>query len=122
MALCILAGAKTVALAVSAFTLSWTHSVEKITWQENWQVTPAGLELIEARVKGSGAGMEPPEDAVLQDGWWVYRPKVPALKKLSLASSGATSSGWTICAEGNCLSVGDTAGEAVLLEPCGRNG
>ena len=68
MALCILAGAKTVALAVSAFSLSWTHSVEKITWQENWQVTPAGLELIEARVKGSGAGMEPPEDAVLQDG------------------------------------------------------
>ncbi|MFX6230366.1 DUF1850 domain-containing protein, partial [Acinetobacter baumannii] len=30
-------------LAVAAFTLSWTHSVEKVEWQEDWRVTPQGL-------------------------------------------------------------------------------
>ena len=72
MSLCILAAGKTTVLAVSAFTLSWTHSVEKTRWEEDWRVTPAGLEIVEARVKGSGAGMEPPEGAVLKDGWWTY--------------------------------------------------
>ena len=70
MSLCILAAGKTTVLAVSAFTLSWTHSVEKTRWEEDWRVTPAGLEIVEARVKGSGAGMEPPEGAVLE-GWVV---------------------------------------------------
>ena len=78
MSLCILAAGKTTVLAVTAFTLSWTHSVEKTRWEEDWRVTPAGLEIVEASVKGSGAGMEPPEGAVLKDGWWVYRPKISA--------------------------------------------
>jgi hypothetical protein len=47
-------------LALAAFTLVWTHSIEKVDWQEDWHVTPDGLELVQARVKGSGAGMEPP--------------------------------------------------------------
>ena len=29
-------------------------------WEEDWRASPAGLELVEARVQGSGAGMEPP--------------------------------------------------------------
>ena len=66
MSLCILAAGKTVTLAVAAFTLSWTHSVEKTRWEEDWAITPAGLQIVEARVKGSGAGMEPAEGAVLQ--------------------------------------------------------
>ena len=41
-------------LALAAFTLAWTHSIEKIDWQEDWRVTPQGLELVQARVKGSG--------------------------------------------------------------------
>ena len=55
MSLCI-AGAETLRLAVTAFTLAWTHSVEHVRWQEDWRVTPAGLELTAARVEGSGAG------------------------------------------------------------------
>jgi hypothetical protein len=28
-------------LQVTAFTLVWTHSVEKVDWQEDWRATPA---------------------------------------------------------------------------------
>ncbi|TIW17730.1 MAG: DUF1850 domain-containing protein, partial [Mesorhizobium sp.] len=73
MSLCILTAGKTVTLAAAAFTLSWTHSVERTRWQEDWKVSPTGLHVVEARVKGSGAGMEPPEGSVLREGWWVYQ-------------------------------------------------
>ena len=118
MSLCLLAGTKAVTLAVTAFTLSWTHSVEKISWQENWQVAPAGLELVEARVKGSGAGMEPGENALLVDGWWVWSPKLPAQREVNLAASGATGSGWTLCANGECLELGKMASDGIRLKYC----
>ena len=51
-----------------AFTLAWNHTIEKIRWEEDYRVTPDGLLLGEARVKGSGAGMEIPDDAGLRDG------------------------------------------------------
>ena len=118
MSLCILAAGKTTVLAVSAFTLSWTHSVEKTRWQEEWQVTPAGLEIVEARVKGSGAGMDPPEGAVLKDGWWTYVPKIGARLVVRLAASGATGAGWLLCADRTCLELGAEAGEPVELSAC----
>lgn len=118
MGLCILAGAKAATLAVTAFTLAWTHSVEKTEWQEEWRIAPAGLELTEARVKGSGAGIDPPEDAVLEDGWWVYAPKAAPVPRLVLAASGATVSGWSLCADGACRTLGAEAGETVTLEAC----
>ena len=118
MSLCILAAGKTTVLAVSAFTLSWTHSVEKTRWQEEWQVTPAGLEIVEARVKGSGAGMDPPEGAVLKDGWWTYVPKIGARPVVRLAASGATGAGWLLCADQTCLEFGAEAGEPVELSAC----
>lgn len=59
MSLCVASAGVVKTLAVVAFTLAWTHSIEKTEWQEDWRVTPQGLELIAARVKGSGAGMEP---------------------------------------------------------------
>jgi hypothetical protein len=118
MSFCILAAGKTTVLAVSAFTLSWTHSVEKTRWQEDWRVTPVGLEIVEARVKGSGAGMEPPEGAVLAGGWWTYRPKIGPQPTVKLAASGATGAGWTLCADKTCLDLGNEAGEAVELSAC----
>ena len=119
MSLCVLAGAtKTATLAAAAFTLAWTHSVEKTEWQEDWRLTPAGLHLVEARVKGSGAGIDPPAEAVLKDGWWTYAPAVPPVPRLALAASGATVSGWSLCAEGSCLTLGAEAGETLVIEPC----
>ncbi len=75
MSLCFATAGGVKALALSAFTLVWTHSIEKVDWQEDWRVTPAGLELVQARVKGSGAGMEPPPEARLVDGWFQWRPQ-----------------------------------------------
>src|SRR5690606_4384482 len=94
VSLCVLAGAKTLTLAITAFTLSWTPSVEKSRWEEHWRVTPAGLEVVEAKVKGSGAGMDPAPDSVFRDGWYVYEPHLAPQKALHLAASGATVSGW----------------------------
>lgn len=121
MSLCILAGGKTAVMAISAFTLSWTHSVEKVEWQEDWKITPAGLVLDLARVKGSGAGMEPGDGAFLKDGWWVWAPKTPALPELRLAASGKTVSGWKLCHAGGCRDLGTEAADATVLSPCDRN-
>lgn len=118
MSVCIAAAGKTLMLAASLFTLSWTHSVEKTAWEEDWLVTPAGLQPVEARVKGSGAGIDPPEGSVLEDGWWRWVPSIPAQPRLVLAASGATASGWTVCAGGECVEVGTDPAEPVVIEPC----
>jgi len=117
-ALCILAAGKMTVLAASLFSLSWTHSVQKTEWHEVWQVGDAGLILTEARVKGSGAGMEPPEGSKLVEDWWVYRPRIPAQEKLVLASSGMTGGGWRLCASATCLELGTEAADAVEISIC----
>ncbi|WP_394888934.1 DUF1850 domain-containing protein [Mesorhizobium sp. AaZ16] len=122
MSLCVFAAGKTITLAATAFTLSWTHSVEKTRWEEDWRITPAGLKMVEARIKGSGAGMEPPQDARLEDGWWVYVPEIPPRPEIVLAASGATGTGWSLCAAGRCIELGAAAGEPVQLKPCGEAG
>ena len=75
LSLCLASAGVVKTLSVAAFTLAWTHSIEKIDWQEDWRITPQGLELVQARVKGSGAGMEPPPEARLVDGWFQWQPK-----------------------------------------------
>ena len=117
MSLCV-AGAAALRLAVTAFTLTWTHSVERVLWEEDWTVGPAGLTLVEARVKGSGAGMEPAPEARLAGGWWRWRPDRGAAREMMLAASGATGGGWTLCADGTCRVLGASAGEPVRLYPC----
>ena len=88
-------------LATQQFTLIWTHSVEKIVWQEDWQVEDDRLIAVAARVQGSGAGMEPPADARLAEGWWHYRPALPPLPRLVLSRS-RFSDDYTICWDGIC--------------------
>ncbi|RWN31231.1 MAG: DUF1850 domain-containing protein [Mesorhizobium sp.] len=122
MSLCILAAGKMVTFSVAAFTLSWTHSVERTRWEEDWKVTPIGLQLVEARVKGSGAGMEPSEGAVLKNGWWAYTPTVGPQRRVILAASGATGDGWTLCSVQGCRELGKAAGHTIALEPCGSDG
>lgn len=120
MSVCLFAGAKAVVVATGLFTLSWTHSVEKVRWEEDWRLTPAGLIVEEARVKGSGAGMEPPEGARFSDGWWRYRPALPAIRELRLGISGATGEGWRLCADGRCLELEDVVpgADAIVLARC----
>lgn len=108
MSLCIIAAGKTTMLAATVFTLSWTHSIERVAWQEDWQVTERGLEIVEARIKGSGAGMEPPDGSVFAGGWWHYNPAVAPLPELRLATSGAAGA-WQLCTPGKCLTIGGKA-------------
>lgn len=99
MSLCLATATVAVAVAAQAFTLAWTHSVQKTEWRERWRVDAGMLVLDEARVRGSGAGMEPPEGSVLRDGWWIYRAD-RRVADLRLAASGATGGGWRLCLDG----------------------
>lgn len=87
--LCIglLVGTLVHSLPSSAVTLSWLHTVERTAWEEDYIVDGNELRLREARVKSSGAGMDPPSDAVWHDGWWRYRPKFNRLPEIVLANS-----------------------------------
>ncbi|WP_410219144.1 DUF1850 domain-containing protein [Paracoccus sp. (in: a-proteobacteria)] len=100
--LCVAAGAVLMSLATSQFTLDWTHSVARTAWWERWRVTEAGLAPVEARITGTGAGMEPPPDAALRDGAWHYVPHVPPQRQMILAASGTTGAGWRLCAGDQC--------------------
>jgi hypothetical protein len=106
LSLCLASAGVAKALSLAVFTLVWTHSIEKVDWQEDWRVTPAGLELVEARVKGSGAGMEPPPEARLVDGWFTWRPARRALAEVALGNSGAAGE-WRLCADGHCRTLSD---------------
>lgn len=111
------------------FTLAWTHSVVRTEWREHWRMQGTELVFTEGRVRGSGAGMDPPEGGVLEDGWWVYRrtgAKALRVPSLHLAVSGATGSGWRLRTEAaGCrgleamLSRGGQAPEAMETRPGG---
>ena len=116
---CLAVGAVALHLTAGSFTLHWTHSIEHVAWEEDWRLTPTGLSLERSRIKGSGAGMEPGPDATWQDGWWVS-PGHLSVPSLTLAASGATGGGWTLCADGTCREIGATAGAPVTLTPCDK--
>jgi hypothetical protein len=109
LSLCLASAGIVKTLSVAAFTLAWTHSIEKVDWQEDWRVTPQGLELLQARVKGSGAGMEPPPDARLVDGWFQWQPKRAAMPEVVLGNSGAAGE-WRLCTDGKCRTLSEIFG------------
>lgn len=115
MSLCVSASGHLIALAATAFSLTWTHSVEKTEWRENWVVVDSRLQVDQASVMGSGAGIGLPDDAVFSDGVWTYRPKLAPLEQLSLAASGATPSPWTLCTSQTCLQLGARSGEPTTI-------
>lgn len=118
MNVCLILGAAKTVYATALFTLAWTHSVEKTRWEEDWRVTPAGLEITAARIEGSGAGMEPPPDAVRQGRFWLYHPRLPAQPRITLARSGATGGGWQVCFAGTCHDIPEGPGSPAVLTPC----
>ncbi len=122
MPVCVAAGGLAITLALESFTLAWTHSIEKIRWEEDWRVVGAQLVLDEARVRGSGAGMEPPAGSVLKDGVWHYDPHVAPLDVLRLTHS-TFAAGYQICAQDRCTLLAESApragnGDVVELRPC----
>ena len=116
--ICALTAAGTLMLAADAFTLSWSHSVEHMLWQEEWAREGTSLRLVSASVQGSGAGIDPPEGAVLRDGAYRWTPDLPPVPELALAASGATGEGWTLCADGICHEVGAQPASPVIVRAC----
>jgi hypothetical protein len=100
-ALCLVAGALTATVPTAHFTLAWTHSVEKVLWEEDYLVAGGWLYATGARIRGSGAGMEPPEGAVLHHGAWHYRPVNRWLREIVLARSEFTPD-HRLCFDGRC--------------------
>ena len=115
LSLCLLSAGVVKTLSITAFTLVWTPSIEKVDWQEDWRVTPQGLELVQARVKGSGAGMEPPADARLVDGWFQWRPARAPMPEVVLGNSGAAGE-WRLCGAGHCRTLSE-----IFERPVGAN-
>ncbi|HQR09688.1 MAG TPA: DUF1850 domain-containing protein [Casimicrobiaceae bacterium] len=118
----IVAGVVRAALPGPEFTLSWDHSVEKVRWEERYRATNGQLVLVEARVKGSGAGMEPPPGSTLRDGSWVWQPR-STHAELRLTRSTFTRD-YVLCAVDHCATLGDRVGatadgDVVTVRPCG---
>lgn len=109
--ICLAAGALVIALGVESFTLVWEHSVERTLWEEDFRLVDGHLAVIEARVKGSGAGMEPGHEATLSGGWWRYRPNLPPIDKLTLSNS-ATRPDWRLCLLDGCRPLSSRLGTA----------
>ncbi len=112
MDLCLVSAGVVKMLSVTAFTLAWTHSVEKTEWQEDWRVTPQGLEIVGARVQGTGAGMEPPPDARLIDGWFRWTPQLAKRSEIVLGNSGMAGE-WRLCTDDHCRTLSDILGHPV---------
>ncbi len=105
--LCLAAGAVSAVLALDGFTLAWMHSIEKVRWEEDWRIEGRALVITEARIRGFGAGMEPPTGAVLKDGVWHYRPELPPQTVLRLTHS-PHASGYELCVAGHCRPLADS--------------
>ena len=118
--LCLTAPGYDARLPVSHFTLVWQHSIEKIDWEENYVVAGPWLYLSGARIRGSGAGMEPPDDAVLVDGVYTYRPALRWFRSLNLARSRFVQD-YRLCIDGRCAPMSTwipvSAGVTVVA-PC----
>lgn len=114
----VVAGAVQAALPGDAFTLAWTHSVQKTRWEERYRVDGRLLHLVEARVEGSGAGMEPAADAVRDGAGWRWRPDrtLPALDLAASPLGGV----YALCTAQRCATLplpGAPPGPVTVL-PC----
>jgi len=101
----VVAGVVRATLPTTELTVAWQHSVEKTRWEERYRIDGTALRLVEARIQGSGAGMEPPPDARLADGWWTWRPKSDPLPALRLTQSTFTRD-YDLCWRGQCRTLG----------------
>lgn len=121
-ALCLMAGTLQVAVPAQQFTLRWQHTIEKIDWEEDYSIAGEWFYLSSARVRGSGAGMEPPPGSYYAKGVWHYRPPPDMrwTRQLLLARS-EFGRDYELCLDGGCHPLSRwvplSSGNTVLL-PC----
>ena len=116
-ALCLAASALAVSLPTTHFTLRRQHSIEKIWWEEDYALVGPWLVITGARIRGSGAGMDPPDGAWLDHGVWHYRLTDPWRREVVLARSPYVRD-YDLCLDGRCKPLEDwipvAAGTTVL--------
>jgi hypothetical protein len=114
-------------IPVTKFTLAWTHSIEKVRWEEDYQIKPGppgkGPLLIagKARIRGSAAGMEPPDDAVLKDGWYSYQPHPVVVQQPQRLTRSIYTADYDWCMQGHCVplsAIMPTDGDITLMYAC----
>lgn len=106
--LCLAAAGVAVEVATSGFTLAWTHSIERTHWEERWRVEADRLVLEEARVQGSGAGMEPPPEARREGSFYVWQPQEE--RRVVVLRRDPHAGDWHLCAGGRCAPLGRWVG------------
>jgi hypothetical protein len=117
-ALCIVVGTALVSIPAQRFTLRWQHTVEKVVWEEDYVVAGEWLYLSGARVQGSGAGMEPPPDAIKVGSAWHYRPTLRWHRELALARA-EFGRDYEVCVDERCRTMREVAPLGpTTLRPC----
>ncbi len=89
-------------------------------WEEDYAIAGGWLLATGARIRGSGAGMEPPAGSVLLGGAWHYRPADRWLRELQLARSGHGPD-YRLCIDGRCRPLSHwvpVQAGATTLRPC----
>ena len=97
----VVAGVLRATLPTNEVTIAWLHSVEKIRWIERYRVEHDALRLVEARIEGSGAGMDPPPDAAFVDGAWTWHPAADRFPRVRLTVSPFTQD-YDVCYGDRC--------------------
>ena len=119
--LCLTASDVRASIPAERFTLVWRHSIEKVDWEEDYVVAGAWLYLSGARIRGSGAGMEPTDDAQRVGGIYVYRPAQRWFRALDVARSDFAQD-YRICVDGICKPMSTwipVSAGATRLASCG---
>jgi hypothetical protein len=120
LALCLVAGALHLRIPAERFTLAWKHTVEKVLWEEDYRIAGDWLFHLGARIRGSGAGMEPPDGAVLRGGVWHYVPATRWHRAVTLARS-EFGDDYRLCVSGRCGPLTDwvpRTGTPTVLSAC----
>lgn len=129
---------------VHEFTLAWEHSIEKVRWEEDYEVIfseqsqnalKADFGNVEkssenthqvvllakaARIRGSAAGMDPPEGAIFKDGWYHYTPLIVEHQEIRLTRSEFVPD-YEWCDQSGCRSLADifpSDGGVTLISAC----
>jgi len=103
-------------IPATSLTLAWSHSVEKIRWEEDYTIRDDRLVLTAARVQGNGAGMEPGPDAQARGDWWESHPTIGPLPRITLANSDYTAD-YMLCANGRCQALATLLAGAIPHQP-----
>lgn len=109
MSLCLASAGAAKSISVAVFMLTFTSAADQGVWQEDWRVTPTGLQIVEARMRDADA--DRPAEARLSGGWYRWTPRLPVLPQVVLANS-SFGGDWRLCSAGTCQDLSAILGGA----------